>query len=98
MNRNYVRGRRYEYKTMRTLEKLGYLCIRTAGSHSPFDVIAFLTKDNTEHHIIRAIQVKASKYVPKKEIEKFKRVVIPTIITKELWHYTKKELIIINVK
>lgn len=40
-NKNYLRGRRKEYKIMDELEKEGYpLVMRTAGSHSPVDVIA----------------------------------------------------------
>lgn len=38
-NRNYNKGRANEYRTMRILEAVGYRCFRTAGSHSPFDVI-----------------------------------------------------------
>lgn len=39
MNKNYVRGRANEYKTMGILEAVGYNCFRSAGSHGPFDVI-----------------------------------------------------------
>ena len=39
-NKQYVRGRAYEYKVKRKLEKEGWLVIRSAGSHSLFDLIA----------------------------------------------------------
>ena len=38
-NANYLAGSRKEYKLCRLLEQAGYLAARTAGSHSPVDVI-----------------------------------------------------------
>lgn len=40
MNKNYQSGRNFEYKTKRIWEEKGYLCLRSAGSHGPFDVVA----------------------------------------------------------
>lgn len=40
VNKNYVNGRRFEYKVKKYLEKMGFLVMRTAGSHSPFDLVA----------------------------------------------------------
>jgi Holliday junction resolvase len=37
---NYQRGAAFEHKTMRALEAMGWKCIRSAGSHSPADVVA----------------------------------------------------------
>jgi len=55
-NKNYVKGRRKEYSTVkRYKEKYGCkIAQRTAGSHSPFDVIAI----NTETKQIFLIQCK----------------------------------------
>jgi hypothetical protein len=40
-NSNYIKGRSREYKIKQELEKEGYpLVMRTAGSHSPVDIIA----------------------------------------------------------
>jgi len=43
MNKNYVRGRKFEYKIMKILKQAlppdRYTIIRTAGSHSPVDII-----------------------------------------------------------
>jgi len=39
-NKNYVKGRAFEYKTKKEYEKKGYLVFRTAGSHSVADLIA----------------------------------------------------------
>ena len=41
MNKNYVKGRRKEYYIAEKLKKEGFDIVqRTAGSHSPFDIIA----------------------------------------------------------
>ncbi len=40
VNKNYIRGRTIEYKCIKELGNQGFVCIRTAGSHSPVDVIA----------------------------------------------------------
>jgi Holliday junction resolvase len=40
VNKNYEAGRRFEYTIKKALEKLGWIAIRSAGSHSPFDIIA----------------------------------------------------------
>jgi len=48
-NKAYVKGRAKEYRVCRRLEKEGYEIVqRTAGSHSPIDVIAI-------HKITRTI-------------------------------------------
>lgn len=42
-NKNYESGRRFEYRVKQYLEKYGFLVMRTAGSHSPFDLMAVNT-------------------------------------------------------
>jgi hypothetical protein len=44
VNRNYKKGRRFEYKVKALLEKCGFYVMRTAGSHSKFDLIAIRTQ------------------------------------------------------
>jgi len=40
-NKNYRRGRAKEYRIMKALKKQGFeIVLRSAGSHSPIDVIA----------------------------------------------------------
>ena len=39
-NPRYEAGRAYEYKVMNRLKAEGYICMRSAGSHGHFDVIA----------------------------------------------------------
>lgn len=38
-NKHYLRGRRFEYETMKNWKE-NYKVLRSAGSHSEFDVIA----------------------------------------------------------
>jgi len=40
-NKNYISGRRFEYKVKKFYERIGFFVVRTAGSHSPIDLIAF---------------------------------------------------------
>jgi Holliday junction resolvase len=40
VNKNYVSGRRFEYTIKKELQDMGWIAIRSAGSHSPFDIIA----------------------------------------------------------
>jgi Holliday junction resolvase len=55
LNKNYIRGRNAEYYCKKRLEAEGYSVIRTAGSHSPADLIA------ANGNMVYAIQVKASR-------------------------------------
>lgn len=55
-NRKYEKGRRKEYKLCNELRESGYdIVVRTAGSHSPFDIIAV----DRYSKIITLIQAKA---------------------------------------
>lgn len=56
-NRNYVSGRNFEYKVKKHLESRGYFVIRSAGSHSPVDLLAV---NPTYYHIL-VIQCKHGK-------------------------------------
>ena len=62
-NPNYVKGRRKEYTICKRLQKDGFDIVqRTAGSHSPIDVIAI----NKNKRIILLIQSKPKGYKSKK--------------------------------
>jgi len=53
-NKNYEKGRRKEYKIVKEYRDKGFrICQRTAGSHSPIDVIA-ISEDLKEIHLIQA--------------------------------------------
>jgi len=64
----YKRGRGFEYEVMRYLESKGYFCARSAGSHSPVDVIAL--KAQVGWHPLLLVQckygdsAKAGDYIP----------------------------------
>ncbi len=64
MLNNYQKGRAKEYRIKQKLKKEGYYTIRSAGSHSYFDLIAI----NKEKKEILLIQVKSNKT---KKIEEF---------------------------
>lgn len=62
----YRKGRRKEYKIINDLRKEGFdIAQRTAGSHSPIDIIAI----NTEKRIIMLIQSKRKLDEPMSYIE-----------------------------
>ena len=68
-NRNYIKGRRKEYKLCKELRELGYEIVqRTAGSHSPIDLFAI---DRLNRKIL-FIQAKPNNYSESKtkKIEK----------------------------
>ena len=56
-NKRYKKGYEYELRIMKTKQKKGFYCIRSAGSHGFFDVIAI----NPETNEIHLIQAKAGK-------------------------------------
>jgi len=54
-NKNYVKGRKKEYKICSRLKEEGFDIVqRTAGSHSPVDIIAI----NKKLRVIKLIQSK----------------------------------------
>jgi len=58
-NRNYEKGRRKEYKTVKMLKSQGFdIAQRMAGSHSPIDVFGI----DTTNKVIRLIQCKPDNY------------------------------------
>jgi Holliday junction resolvase len=52
---NYTRGRSNEYRAIKALEKDGWFCSRSAGSHSPVDIFA------GKNGITLLVQVKSGK-------------------------------------
>lgn len=53
-NKNYIKGRRKEYKIVNQCKEKGFIAFRSAGSHSPVDVVAI----NPGTKQIRLIQAK----------------------------------------
>ena len=61
MATNYTRGAAFERKVAKDLEGYGYVTVRSAGSHSPADVIAMM------HGFIAAVQCKLDGRIGPKE-------------------------------
>jgi hypothetical protein len=41
-NKNYINGRAHEYRVRNQWAAKGYTALRSAGSHSPYDVVAVI--------------------------------------------------------
>ena len=65
MATNYTRGATFERKVARNLEEWGYVTVRSAGSHSPADVIAM------RYGIIVSVQCKLNGRVDPDEWNEF---------------------------
>ena len=61
MATNYTRGAAFERKVAKDLEGYGYVAVRSAGSHSPADVIAL------KHGAVLCVQCKLDGYIPPDE-------------------------------
>jgi hypothetical protein len=70
MNKNYQKGRRYEYKLKKLLEGIGYRVLRTAGSHGTFKTYKPTEKDRDKirKEILPTLARKNGERVVKKEI------------------------------
>ena len=72
MNKNYVKGRRKEYKITKKYKDMGYeIAQRSAGSHSPVDVFA-IDRDTRTIRLIQAKPDSMSDNAKKKIIEENK--------------------------
>lgn len=80
-NRLYRKGRYYENKARKELEKDGYYVVRSAASKGIWDLIA-IKKEN-----IKLIQVKANNLPGPDERKKMAEFRCPKIVTKEIWRY-----------
>jgi len=63
----YQRGRRLEYRVIERLRRDGFFCLRSAGSHSPVDIVA--VRDGQ----VIFIQVQRNRYIPKGKLEEFRQ-------------------------
>lgn len=57
-NKNYIAGRRFEYKVKKLYEKAGYTVLRTSGSHGFADLVAVRKGTTPFNRIIIFIQCK----------------------------------------
>lgn len=70
MNKNYESGRRFEYRVKQYLEKKGYYVMRSAGSKSPFDLIAIQKLGMSSINGTLLIQCKHGAKISKQERER----------------------------
>lgn len=61
MGTKYAKGRALEYECKRVLEELGYVVIRSAGSHTPADLVA------CRNGKFAFIQVQADSHLPRQK-------------------------------
>ena len=78
---NYSNGAQFERLAKKELEGQGYKVIRSAGSHSPFDLFAW------DAYGFRLIQIKSSKQKRRfgKERLQLASLPVPSHTTRELW-------------
>ena len=82
---NYNRGYYAESKAVKELEAEGFVAVRTAGSHSPWDVIGIKEDE------VRLVQVKRCKEpgdaaaIIKKAISELASIEIPVAAFQEVW-------------
>lgn len=81
VNKNYVRGRAFEYRAKKYLEKKGYLVIRSAGSKSPFDLVGISLNINNPDVVL--VQCKYGAKISKKERDELR--VLDKQIPKSAW-------------
>ena len=62
MNKNYQRGVRLEREVVNIFKANGYIAQRTAGSHSPYDVVLIKESSDTKKIVFVAfVQCKVKK-------------------------------------
>lgn len=69
----YSFGRQFEYTTKKSLEKLGFFVIRSAGSHGAIDILA------CKEEIVFAIQIKTTRSKKKHTLNQLKKEFEPLI-------------------
>lgn len=68
-NKNYIRGRAFEYRVVDKVKKMGYTTVfRSAGSHSPWDVIGILEGSPT---LLVQCKTTKDKGLAKRMLERF---------------------------
>ena len=71
-NKNYLKGVRYEREVVNNAKSEGHVAFRSAGSHSPFDVVII----DFSNRVIEFSQLKTgSSVLKKKEKEAFKEFI-----------------------
>lgn len=73
-NKNYQKGRQFEYRVKKYLEENGsHLVIRSAGSHSPIDLVAFGENPFGDHRTL-LVQCKADGKISKADLKELELI------------------------
>jgi len=81
----YAKGHRRELIARKILEAQGYNVIRSAGSHGPWDLVAYKDRE------IRFIQIKSSRPGPASREKILQGPSGPLDVSREVWVYTKRK-------
>ena len=79
---NYDRGRETEYKICDALREAGYIAQRSAGSHSPWDVVAL---GPTGVRLIQAKRTKKDTFTYEQELDQLRQLPDIPNVSLELW-------------
>jgi hypothetical protein len=89
VSRQYISGRVFEYAVKNHFVALGYCAFRSAGSHSPFDVVCVpLKKDGGKVKLIQCKRVAASP----KTTEGIGRLLSLIVDNAELWKFPQEHV------
>lgn len=93
-NRNYINGANKERQVMKMLERVGYNCSRSAGSHGFYDIKCHNSKEH------RLIQIKYNCDITPAELDQIELDKVPENTTKEVWLFKKGNTVpkIVEVK
>ena len=86
VNKNYIAGRRFEYKVKKYYENKGYTVLRTSGSHGFADLIAVRNGVNPKRIVF--IQCKNRKPT-KQETKEFEEFDWLNIVDMHTWVWTE---------
>ena len=84
VNKNYIAGRRFEYKVKKYYENKGYTVLRTSGSHGFADLVAI----KNDARIIIFIQCKNRKPT-KQETKEFEEFSWLNVVDMQTWILTE---------
>ena len=73
-NLKYNKGRTFEYKVRKELEKRDYFVVRSAGSHTIVDLVAFSKNKNNEFPVLLVQCKSGENKLSKKEIKEIEEL------------------------
>jgi Holliday junction resolvase len=89
VNSNYQKGAKFERAIISTFKKAGYSGFRSAGSHSPVDIILVAQTEEQRPNVVLAQCKRYSKGKPPLPSAEFKALKTPSCCVK--WWVTRKD-------